>query len=151
MKVREIALWTIAVVLAIVIWDVASSRFGDNARTVTFSEFMQAVNSGRVRTVVMSGNELRVTGKDDSRFRTYAPPGDANLVGRLMDKGVQIDVKPGGSGAQSPMPFMSAWGLVWTAVPVFTLVLVVITLREIHVLKAKIDRLLGGGEPPDES
>ena len=89
---KNLLFWMILVVIGVVIWNF-SSQFGPRDKTIMFSEFMNLVDTGQVATVTITGNEIRGTTKVNENFRTYSPSYD-NLVPRLLEKAVSIDVKP---------------------------------------------------------
>ncbi len=60
---------------------------------VMFSDFVEAVNSGRVASVVMQGKNITGAFKDGGEFKSYAPD-DPELVKTLRDHGVRIQAKP---------------------------------------------------------
>jgi cell division protease FtsH len=60
---------------------------------VMFSDFVEAVSSGRVASVVMQGKNITGAFKDGGEFKSYAPD-DPELVKTLRDSGVRIQAKP---------------------------------------------------------
>jgi cell division protease FtsH len=60
---------------------------------VMFSDFVEAVKSGRVASVVMQGKNITGAFKDGGEFKSYAPD-DPELVKMLRDSGVRIQAKP---------------------------------------------------------
>ncbi|HUJ89194.1 MAG TPA: ATP-dependent zinc metalloprotease FtsH [Syntrophorhabdales bacterium] len=60
---------------------------------VMFSDFVEAVTSGRVASVVMQGKNITGVFKDGGEFKSYAPD-DPELVKTLRDAGVRIQAKP---------------------------------------------------------
>jgi cell division protease FtsH len=60
---------------------------------VMFSDFVEAVSSGRVASVVMQGKNITGVFKDGGEFKSYAPD-DPELVKTLRDSGVRIQAKP---------------------------------------------------------
>ena len=60
---------------------------------VMFSDFVEAVNSSRVASVVIQGKNITGVFKDGGEFKSYAPD-DPELVKTLRDSGVRIQAKP---------------------------------------------------------
>src|SRR5512135_2241540 len=60
---------------------------------VMFSDFVEAVNSSRVASVVIQGKNITGVFKDGGEFKSYAPD-DPELVKNLRDSGVRIQAKP---------------------------------------------------------
>jgi ATP-dependent Zn proteases len=80
------------VVLGVLIWNF-STKFQHAEKTITFSEFMQAADSGQVARVVITGQDLSGTKKDNDHFQTYVPAQFDGLVNKLIEKGVQVTAK----------------------------------------------------------
>ena len=89
---RNFAVWVIIAILLFALVNLfqGSSR---QAKTtdVSYSDFLERVERGEVRNVVIAGDSI--TGKLNSGqpFETYKPPEDAELVNRLNAKGVKIE------------------------------------------------------------
>ncbi|NBC31367.1 MAG: ATP-dependent zinc metalloprotease FtsH [Alphaproteobacteria bacterium] len=90
---KNIALWIIILLLLVALFSVfqsSSNRGGQSS--IAYSDFVQAVESGRVTDVTIQGQEI--SGHMDGRpFSTYAP-NDPNLVSELSDSGVRITAEP---------------------------------------------------------
>ena len=97
---RNLALWAIIAVLLIALFNLFQSpQQRTNSRDVAYSQFMQDVDEGKVRSVTISGQQIVGTYSDNSgRFETYAPE-DPNLVPRLEEKGVLINAAPPSEGS----------------------------------------------------
>ena len=95
---RSLLIW-LAVLCGLVLFvrafDSGSAAQGE---PLAYSQFMQQVNEGNVRSVTIatssSGNST-ITGKlaDGKQFRTVAPP-QSNVADKLVEKGVGVSVKP---------------------------------------------------------
>src|SRR5262245_49523243 len=71
---RNFALWAVILLLLVALFNLFQSPTGQTgAQEITYSQFRNDTNDGKVTSVVISGQE--VTGKydDGSRFRTTAP------------------------------------------------------------------------------
>jgi cell division protease FtsH len=92
---RNFALWVIIflLVLALVtLFQNPGQRSGGS--DISYSQLLNDADAGRIRNVVISGNEISGTYNDDNRtFTTYAPF-DPALVTKLQQKGVQITARP---------------------------------------------------------
>src|SRR5258707_7003329 len=80
------------VVLGVLIWNF-STKFQHAEKTITFSEFMQAADSGQVARVVITGQDISGTKKDNDHFQAYVPTQYDGLVNKLIEKGVQVTAK----------------------------------------------------------
>ena len=60
---------------------------------LNYSDFISAVESGKVKSVVVSGNDLIGKYTDGKEFRTYRPV-DAKISDTLIEKKVEVSAKP---------------------------------------------------------
>ncbi|MCK9262392.1 MAG: ATP-dependent zinc metalloprotease FtsH [Deltaproteobacteria bacterium] len=63
------------------------------ATTFAYSEFIEMVDKGEIKEVVIQGNEIKGSLTDGTQFETYVPD-DARIVERLTEKNVLISAKP---------------------------------------------------------
>jgi len=73
---------------------------------ISFSEFIQRVNSGQVASVTITGNEVSGQMKSGDQFHTYAPILYEGLINRLVERGVRVDAK---ERAPSPLATRLSW------------------------------------------
>jgi cell division protease FtsH len=85
--------WMVLVVVAVLIWNV-STRFQQNEREVSFSDFMTQVEAGSVARVVIAGQEVSGVGSNNETFRTYVPTQYEGLANQLVERNVIVDAKP---------------------------------------------------------
>ena len=76
--------------------------------TISFSEFLQQVEDGRVVQVEIKGNNIQGIFSDGKNFTTYAP-NDPNLVEKLSDKGVGITATPVEEKIPSLLGILLSW------------------------------------------
>ncbi|MCV6639305.1 ATP-dependent zinc metalloprotease FtsH [Candidatus Albibeggiatoa sp. nov. NOAA] len=89
---KNLLLW---VVIALVLMMVFNN-FGPqptSSQQLEYSEFLEAVEQGRVQRVTIEGKEIEGFMQDNSRFVTYNP-GDNGLIGDLIKNNVQISARP---------------------------------------------------------
>jgi cell division protease FtsH len=90
---KSLLFWMVLVVVGVLIWNF-SANFNQRETAVTFTDFLQQVDAGRVQSVTMTGNEITGVYKTaNETFRTYAPPQYEGLANRLFEKGVLISAK----------------------------------------------------------
>ena len=89
---RSLVFWMVLVVVVVLIWNV-STQFQAADDSVTFSDFLQQVDSGEVQSVELSGNEITGSMSGGGRFRTYAPPQYEGLVNRLVERDVTVTAR----------------------------------------------------------
>ncbi len=89
---KNIILWVvIAIVLLSVFNNFAPQQMA--AHQMEYSEFVQDVKEGRVKSVLIEGRTIYGTTVEGEKFTTYSP-GDPGLIGDLLDNGVVINAKP---------------------------------------------------------
>jgi len=106
---RNFALWVIIGLVLIALFNLFQSTGSRTAgRDVPYSQFMTDVDQGRVRSVVISGQDIAGSYSDGSSFETFAPQ-DPDLVKRLEDHGVSIAAKPATEAGQSLIGMLVSW------------------------------------------
>lgn len=100
---RNIALWAIIAVLLVALFSMFQTQ-GERVSSsdIPYSDFVKAVDSGRVRQVDITGNRARGQYADTgSVFQTYLPVVDSNLMNKLQDKNVMVIAHPETDGSSS--------------------------------------------------
>ncbi|GAB6076337.1 ATP-dependent zinc metalloprotease FtsH [Desulfurobacterium crinifex] len=90
---KSLALWLTIALLIIL----AFNFFNSNqlkSHTEPFSTFIQQVEKGEIKKVVIQGQKVVGVTKDNKPFETYLPPGYNSVIDKLTEKGVEIQVKP---------------------------------------------------------
>ncbi len=107
---RNLALWAIIAVLLIALFNLFQTpQQRGAAREVAYSEFLQDVNGGRVKSVTIAGDRITGTYSDNSTsFQTYSP-GDTSLVQRLEGKNITINARPENDGSGSIFSMLIGW------------------------------------------
>ncbi len=95
MKVNNKALvwWVLGGVLLAFVFSGLQSNPGTQSTEITYTEFLERVETGRVSDVTIQGQSVSGTFDDGSAFRTFAPSG-ADLVSPLSENGVSITAAP---------------------------------------------------------
>ena len=98
---KSLLFWLVLVVAGVLIWNFAT-RYDARDHSLSFSEFMAAVDAGSVQRVVITGQEITGTTKDapNQTFKTYAPTQYEGLANKLIDRGIAV---------QSKEPTASPW------------------------------------------
>lgn len=107
---RNLALWAIIGVLLIALFNLFQSpQQRGSTRDIAYSEFLQELDNGRIKSVVISGDRITGNYVDSSTgFQTYSP-GDSTLVQRLQDRGVTINARPESDGSNSIFGYLLSW------------------------------------------
>jgi cell division protease FtsH len=77
-----------------------------HARSLSYSEFLDDVDQGRVRTVTIAGHRIGGTFTNQAAFRTYAAD-DPDLIRLLRQKGIAITAEEPSATAPSWLTVMS--------------------------------------------
>jgi cell division protease FtsH len=104
---KYLLFFVVVVIGGTVVWN-ASARFQPSVHIVSFTEFMRDVDSGRVATISIDGNEVFGVNTQTGRFRTYTPRGYTAFVDWLIRRDVDVSVVPEGlwSGSSTPWALM---------------------------------------------
>ncbi|MCA8933978.1 MAG: ATP-dependent zinc metalloprotease FtsH [Rhodospirillaceae bacterium] len=111
---KNLALWIIIALLLVALFNLFQSGTGSGTgSTVAYSDFLAAVDDGRVSDVVIEGRTITGhytnTGLNTgSAFQTYAPD-DPALVGHLTDAGVRVTAQPDESGMPGILSILLSW------------------------------------------
>ena len=107
---RNLALWAIIAVLLIALFNLFQTpQQRGSTSEIAYSEFLTALDAGRVKTVTIAGDRISGTYSDSSSgFSTYSP-GDSSLVTRLEDKNVTINARPETDGSTSIFSMLLGW------------------------------------------
>src|SRR5438128_1866498 len=91
---KNLALWMVIGLIVILLFTVFQGAQQSGQEQPNFSEFLKAVDLGRVETVTIRGNLVTYTLKDSAQTqRTYIVE-YPELIKTLKDRGVRIAVKP---------------------------------------------------------
>ncbi|WP_116084478.1 ATP-dependent zinc metalloprotease FtsH [Tropicimonas sp. IMCC34011] len=94
---RNIAFWVVLFLLILALFNLFSGGQSTmNARQLSYTEFVQAVNDGDVDQVTIDGERVRVRGNDGTNYSTVVPEGVdiTSLTDRLVDQNVEIVGEP---------------------------------------------------------
>jgi len=90
---KSLALW-----LGIALMIILAFNFFNSSQMRTpvepFSVFVQQVEKGEVKKVVIQGQKVVGITEEGRPFETYLPPGYNEVIKKLTEKGVEIEVKP---------------------------------------------------------
>ena len=89
---KNLALWLVITLLMVLLYNLFNQSPGTDS-TLSYTDFLDRVESGQVYEVVIQGQELYVTDDNNQRFKVFAPQ-DTELISTLRRKGVIITAKP---------------------------------------------------------
>jgi cell division protease FtsH len=92
-RLRNVALWAIIAILLLALLTLFQNpRPPTSAPDISFSRFLDDIEQGRVRNVLIMGPDIQGTFTDGRSFQSYAPS-DSSWLQRLYSKGVEITVR----------------------------------------------------------
>jgi cell division protease FtsH len=106
---RNIILWIIAGLFLIGLFNMfQGGRSQSSNVNLAYSDFLDDVDKGSVREVIIKGNAIAGRLEDGRTFSSYAPS-DPTLVQKLTDKGVRVSAGPAESEGSSFLGVLLSW------------------------------------------
>jgi len=105
---KSLLLWVIITVILVILFDVFSGNNGGSNNNISFSEFLNKVDSKEISNVVIQGRTLEGSLSSGQKFFTYMPD-YPNLVDRLSSAGVSINVMPTDTKMGSLFGILISW------------------------------------------
>ncbi len=90
--IKNIALWVVIALIMVMLFHLFNQPTSE-ATSFAYSEFIEMVDRGEIKEVVIQGNDIKGNLTDGTPFETYVPD-DARIVERLTEKNVLISAKP---------------------------------------------------------
>ena len=83
--------WVVIIVVVVLFWTVVHSSKSRPDAQLSYTQLMNDVNAGKIKTVSISGNDLHGTYKDDNQeLHAVIPNVHQNLDDAMLAKGVDI-------------------------------------------------------------
>ena len=109
MNLKNLALWLFIAFVVFGLYNLFSgSGEKRNSIQLTYSQFLDEVEIGAVKDVVIKGNNITGSYDDGREFKTYAA-NDPTLVDRLNERGVNISAVPLDDGYPSILGILISW------------------------------------------
>jgi len=89
---KNISLWLVIVLMMIMLYNIFNQQQAGQT-DIGYSEFISMVKTGRVKNVVIQGQNLYLTDSNGGRYKSFAPA-DGELISILRTNGVAIKAKP---------------------------------------------------------
>jgi len=106
---KNIILWIVIGMLLIALFNLFQGSSSNNSTTtVSFSDFMAAMEAGNVSEVNIRGNNVEGYLNDGRSFKTYAP-NYPNLVDKLSENGVKITAEPADKSMHPILGVLLSW------------------------------------------
>jgi cell division protease FtsH len=97
-NVKTAIFWVVLICVAVLLWAVVRTGNTRKDQALTFSQFLNEVDAGNVKSVTIAGNEVHGVFKaDNGGLRTLIPTNYPDLYKRMQDKNVNVEIKDGGS------------------------------------------------------
>ncbi len=97
-NVKTAVLWIVLICVLVLLWAVVRTGKPGGEQQLTFSQFMNQVDQGKVKSVVISGNQVKGKLSDNNGLTTMVPMNYPNLYDQLRAKSVDVDIKEASSG-----------------------------------------------------
>ena len=109
MNIKNLLMWGVIVLLTVGLFNLFQNpKKTVDSDKIAFSQFLRAVEDGRVVEVNIQGNSIKGTLSNGASFSTYAP-NDPNLVEKLTSKGVSITASPQEDKMPSLLGILLSW------------------------------------------
>lgn len=92
---RNLSLWIVVIVMVMLLVGIFRPNSNQNAgEQISYSQFINRVDSGKVSSVVIQDHYLSGKDKDGKSFQTYLPPFESDLLTKLSNMNVSVEAKP---------------------------------------------------------
>ncbi len=109
MNLKNVVLWIFIALIVFGLFNLFNnSSENNNSVQLTYSQFLDEVEMGSIKDVVIKGNNITGSYEDGRNFKTYAA-NDPTLVDRLNDRGVNISAAPLDDGYPSILGILISW------------------------------------------
>ena len=103
---KDVLIFVVVVVAGTMVWN-AYGRFQSSSRNVSLTQFLRDVDSGKVETISIHGDEVVGVNTQTGPFRTYTPRGYVGFVTWLIERDVDVSVVPEWPWSTSCAPLMA--------------------------------------------
>jgi cell division protease FtsH len=109
-NLRNLALWIIIALLLVALFNMfQGTGMHQNTSQISYTQFNQQVTNGLVKKVTIQGDQIVGETQGGQQFTTVAPPNDSQLTSKLLEKNVDVNVKPGDDGSFNLMSIFINW------------------------------------------
>jgi cell division protease FtsH len=98
-NVKTAIFWVVLICVVVLLWTVVRTGKGKPDRQLTFTDFMDNVDQGKVKKVTVTGTEVRGEFADGVPLHTTIPMNYPQIYDLLRAKKVDVDVKEANSGS----------------------------------------------------
>jgi cell division protease FtsH len=98
-NIKTAIFWLVLICVAVLLWTVVRTGNHRTERQITFTEFLSQVESGKVKEVTISGNDVHgVYANENAGLHTLVPTNYPELYNRLQEHNVNVDIKEASNG-----------------------------------------------------
>ena len=98
-NVKTLVLWLVIIMVVVMLWAVVRTGHGQHPADLSFTELMNQIDQGRVKSVTISGTDLKGNYKDTSEeLHSTIPSNYQPLVDKMLAKGVAVTYQKETSG-----------------------------------------------------
>ena len=99
-NVKTLVLWLVIIMVVVMLWAVVRTGHGQHTSDLSFTELMNQIDQGRLKTVTISSLDLKGTYKDTSEELHAVIPSPAYqpLLDKLAAKGVNVTIQKESNG-----------------------------------------------------
>ena len=107
--IKNVAVWLVIALVLMTVFNQYSKNQSAQS-IIPYSQFMDEVKNGRVKSALVEGRTVRWQSIDERKYVTYSPGtlGDLWMVSDLLKAGVKVDAKP-----EEEQSFLSAFFFSW--------------------------------------
>ncbi|MBN8734523.1 MAG: ATP-dependent zinc metalloprotease FtsH [Acidobacteria bacterium] len=100
-NVKTLVFWVVLVCVGVLVWAVIQAGGGKREEALTFTQFLSEVEAGRIKTVTVTGAEVKGTFRDDQskQLRTVVPRDYQDLYKILRERNVNMEFKDASGGS----------------------------------------------------
>ncbi len=113
--VRNGLLWAVIIFLAVfIVQDYSGNGSLEQPKEMTYSEFLNNVDNGKITSIVVSGTDIYGKDKDQKKFIVVAP---YNVdINKIVEKKVDVVIKPAGTSFLSILNILVVGGFIFAIV-----------------------------------
>jgi len=99
-NIKTAVFWVVIILVVVLVWTLAHNTKAHQDVQLSYTNLMNDVNAGKIKTVTITGNDLHGNYKDDNQdLRAVIPTNHQALDDAMLQKGVDIHYnKESGSG-----------------------------------------------------
>ncbi len=90
---KNVGIWLVVALVLMTVFQQFSNRQSSSS-TISYSQFMEEVKQGQVKSAIVDGRTIRWANGEGKRYTTYSPGSDLWMISDLLKYGVNVEAKP---------------------------------------------------------